>query len=484
MPFMRKRGLLIALPFAGGLVAFALMTLLASAPDADGPKPAKEADFIAPPRHAVSSARKTPVVLAVQKALPSVVNIGTERILSRSFSPWGSNGGLDPFDGQLDEFFQRQRDQRSYSLGSGSVIDEENGLVVTNAHVVHRAAKITVTLNDGRNFQAKELAGDYLNDISLLQITKPPSGLKPIETARPYDLLLGESVMAVGNPFGLDSSITYGVVSATARRLTFEGKSLFSDIIQTDAAVYPGNSGGPLINLDGQMIGMNMAFHKDAPGIGFAIPLARIENALAKWLTPERFSNTCLGLIPGMRRGDDGEPEIFVADVIKNSPAEKAGLKKGERITTFQGERFDDLLAFSKRLVRLKTGESASFELADGRSVKIPLRCQVFKDGKSAARDRLDLGLQELTPNLASALGYPFDGGLIVSDMGRESASGVERGDMLVRLGETPIHSWADIARALEGKSYGDKIQAVFISVSVRNGVGFLAKKLVELNVR
>ncbi len=466
------------------LCAFGALSLpLSGAPAETGRAPA---DASAPQwawrldKHGV---RRTPVVEATEKAMPSVVNISTERVMTKSFSPWNVGSSGDPFDGMLEDFVKRQGNQVSYSLGSGSIIDS-SGLVVTNAHVVHRASKITVTLNDGRSFEAREMAGDYLNDLSLLQIINPPADLKAIETAAPGDLLLGETVVAVGNPFGLDSSITHGVLSATGRKLTFEGKVVFSDIIQTDAAVYPGNSGGPLINIEGRMIGINMAFHKDAPGIGFAIPLARVENALAKWLIPERFSNICLGIVPAVRPSKSGAPEIYLADVIKESSAEKAGLKPGDVLVSFQGAPLRDLLAFGKSLIRLKEGQEASLGLAGGREVKLKMFCMMLKDGKTAARNRLGLGLQELTPQLASALGYPFDGGLIVSDLLAGLPPGVERGDMLARLGESPVHSWDDVARALEGRPYGDKLEAVFVSISIRNGVGYLTKKLIDLTVK
>lgn len=487
MSATKSRLWLLAMPLAALALALYGVRALAGAEGKAAPlsTPARgqEAKPAAPPeRQAAESIRRTPVVTAVEKAIPSVVNIGTERMLAKSFSPWGANGGGDPFDGLFDDLMRQQSSQRSLSLGSGSVIDA-SGLVVTNAHVVHRASKINVTLSDGRSFEAKEVAGDYLNDLSLLQLVNPPADLKPIECAQPFDILLGETVMAVGNPFGLDSSITHGVVSAVGRKLTFDGKTLFSDIVQTDAAVYPGNSGGPLINLEGKMTGINMAFHKEAPGIGFAIPLARVENTLAKWLIPERFSNVCLGVVPGLRPSRDGGPEIFVADVIKDSSAEKSGVRKGQRVDSFQGEPVDDLLGLGKKLIKLKANDIVELTV-DGRQVRIPLACAMLRDGRTAAKNRLALSLQELTPQLASALGYPFEGGLIVSDMLPDGPQGVERGDLLARLGETPVHNWSDISKALEGRPYGDKIQAVFVSVSVKNGAGYLVKKLVDVNVR
>jgi len=205
---------------------------------------------------------------------------------------------------------------------------------------------------------------------------------------------------------------------------------------------------------------------------------------LAKWLIPERFGNVCLGFIPSLQITKEGRLEIVVSEVMKDSPAEEAGLRAGDTIRFFQGEPAKDLTSIGRYLIRLKPMEFVSLGLANGRKIQIETVSRMPKNGRATAKARLGIGLQELTPQLATALGYPFENGLIVSDLLQEAPQGVERGDTLVRLGETPIHSWPDIARALESKPYGDKIQAVFISVSMRNGTSFLTKKLVDITLK
>lgn len=424
-----------------------------------------------------SSARITPVVKAVGEALPSVVNLSTEKVLEADLSSGQahSGNGLENTNGS------------DKSLGSGSIIDA-SGLVVTSSHVVHSASMIWITLSDGEKYPAEEIANDELSDLALLRILKVPENLKlkPIGTAQPGDLLLGETVIAVGNPYGLGNSISQGVLSAIDRKLAYKGKTVFSDIIQTDAAVYPGNSGGPLINLDGRMIGINTAMHKDARGIGFAIPLMRVENTLARWLLPEVSNNAYLGIVPGCRRAGDknGGIEIFIADVAKDSPAWEAGLRGGETIRKFDDEKVTDLLALSRKLWRLKNGDRVSITLDGNLKYDLKLEDVRLNEGKALARNRLGISVQELTPRLAKALGYPFDGGLIVSDIPDGELNGIQRGDVISRLGDVSIHNAADISRALKNISPGGEVNGILISVNERDGKLGLQKKNVRFKVK
>jgi serine protease Do len=424
--------------------------------------------------------RETPTVRAVRRILPSVVNISTERIVTRAPSPWG----VDPFEGLFRDFFREQREFKTTSLGSGVIITAD-GLVVTNAHVVDRATKVCVILADGRQYEASEVAGDRLNDLALLQVEGLPDGVRltPAALARPDDLLLGETVIAVGNPYGLGHSISQGVLSAVGRKVYHEGKTLFDDILQTDAPINPGNSGGPLINLHGEMIGINSAIHREGQGIGFTIPLLRVERLLAGWLIPERFGDVNLGLVPGLIRRADGEGyEVIVESVRADSPADRAGVAPGARITAVDGHPVDSLFALSERLWRLSAGDALVLDLAGQGAVRLTVAPLVFQDGAEAARKRLGLELQELTEELARALNYPFAGGLVVSDA--PEGSGILRGDVLLRLGEIPVHGFADIPRALQGRHLGDRLPTVFIRVVRRRGQVFIMKQGAELDVR
>ena len=434
-----------------------------------------------PGGHQNEDPRQTPVVKAVARILPSVVNLSTERIVQRHLlSP---RGGSDPFNALLEDFYAEQdREEKKYSLGSGCIIDSL-GLIVTNAHVVQQATRIMVTLSDGKTFQARELATDDFNDLALLEILDLPknASIQPIKMAKPGDLLLGEPVIIAGNPYGLGHSISSGVLSAVGRKIIYEGKVLFSDILQVDAAVYPGNSGGPLVNINGEMIGINTAIHKEANGIGFAIPLERVQNVLAKWLIPERRTNLSLGIVPAQRCLPGGRIEIYLADVMEGSPAQKAGLAKGDILTAIDGAPVE-LSSLGHKLWRMKEGDRLQLTVPGKQTFKLSVETMKFADGRDEAKRRLGLGVQPLTKQLALALGFPFEGGVVISEF--PGAADAQRGELLARLGDVPIYSIDDISRALQGKHYGDKIEALMIVLAQTNGTRYLLKKSIEFTVK
>lgn len=421
--------------------------------------------------------RKTPVVLAIEKAMPSVVNLSTSKIVDRHYSPWQRK-----ITSRFAMPSERRQDQ-GYSIGSGSIIDPA-GLIVTSAHVVSRAAQIEVTLNNGITFRARTLAEDIENDVALLQIHAPKRVFKAIEGIHPGDMMLGETTIAVGNPYGLDGTITVGVLSGIGRSLINDEKVIFSDLLQTDAAVFPGNSGGPLINLNGKMLGMNMAVRRDAPGIGFAIPLLRIENILANWMLPERMNATRLGIVPGIK--SDGT--IFIRKVFPGSPAEKTELKEGQQILRFNGwNPHGNLLELSRRLWRIRAGETVTLKVGgisktlSIKAVKLPAL-----DGALLAKFKLQLGIENLTPTAAKALNYPYDTGVVVTDLPATlSGLGISRGDLLVKLGQRMVHSLDDVAQVLQDTDYLTQIPAYFLSVvHSGNGRTVLREHRIMFNLR
>ncbi|MBO4633202.1 MAG: trypsin-like peptidase domain-containing protein [Lentisphaeria bacterium] len=433
-----------------------------------------------PPLEINQPNRRNEVVRAIEKTLPSVVNIGTEHVLD-------SQNILETEDFSIlqrmfDKFLRSQKSAASYSLGSGCIIDP-SGLIATNAHVVERAAKIMITLNGGRNYEAEMIAGNQLHDIALLKIKNPPPALQAIQCDDSGKLYLGETVIAVGNPFGLDSSITVGALSGTRRRLTNQGHVIFSDILQTDAIVYPGNSGGPLINIEGKMIGMNMSSYENAPGIGFAIPLSRIENVLAKWMLPERFGFCSLGIVPGWEKDELGQRTIIIEDILPGSPAALSGLRKGSRIIRFNGRKINDLLVLSRLLIRLQQGDKVTLNTSDG---KFQLTVEPLSQGNplQTARERLGLNLTEVTPLLAKELGYPVDSGLLIADRLPDTPPEIKRGDLLLRLGSSAIHSPKDLAAKLKTLHYQDTVTAVFLTTVTYQGKNYLARRNVSLTVR
>ena len=426
------------------------------------------------------SRRRNEVVRAIEKALPAVVNISTEKVLDNE--NLDDSGDFSILQQLFDKFLRSQKSAAGYSLGSGCIIDP-SGLIVTNAHVVDRAARIMITLNGGKNYGAEIIADDPVNDIALLKISDPPPNLPSIRCDNSGRLYLGETVIAVGNPFGLDSSITVGALSGTRRRFTYHGKVIFSDILQTDAIVYPGNSGGPLINIDGEMIGMNMSSYENAPGIGFAIPLSRIENLLAKWMLPERFGLCSLGIVPAWRKDELGQRMIVIGDILPGSPAARAGLRKGLRIIRFNGRKTPDLLARSRRLIRLRKNDAVTLETSGG-TFHLTVAPLLSGDPLQTAKEKLALNLTPLTPALTRELGYPLDSGLLVADRMADTPPEIRRGDLLLKLGSDAIRNSNDLAARLKTLHYNDRVPAVFLTTVVYHGRSYLAKRNVTLTVR
>ena len=430
------------------------------------------------PRHPKAE-RRNEVVRAIEQALPSVVNIGTKRVLDPGNMYEDNDFGI--LQRLFDKFLRSQKSSASYSLGSGCIIDP-SGLIVTNAHVVERAAKITITLSGGQSCEAEIVADNPLNDIALLKLKNPPPGLKAIQCDTSGKLYLGETIIAVGNPFGLDSSITVGALSGTRRRFTYQGHVIFSDILQTDAMVYPGNSGGPLINIEGNMIGMNMSSYENAPGIGFAIPLSRIENILAKWMIPERFGLCSFGIIPEWKRDELGQRSIVVADVLPGSPAASAGIRKGMRLLRFDGQKVGDLLALSRKMIRLRKDDRVSLETPDG-IFRLTVTALVQGNPLVTAREKLGLDLTPSTPRLARELGYPVDSGLLVASRLAATPEEVRRGDLLLKLDSSAIHTPEDLASKLKTLHYNDTVNAVFLTTVNYRGESFWTRKNIRLTV-
>jgi len=423
--------------------------------------------------------RVTPTVKAVAQVLPSVVNIGTERIVPYYNSQFGA---ADPFEQLFRKFYEKQIGRKETSLGSGAIINKE-GLVVTNAHVVHKATRIYITDNNGHQYLAKEIAADDLNDISLLKLeSKFPLDLTPIDFARADEpVMLGETVIAVGNPYGLGSSISKGIVSAIGRKVTYKGKVLFDDILQTDAPINPGNSGGPLVNINGELIGLNTAIFEQANSIGFAIPLKRIEKVLAMWLIPERFSDVTLGLIPG-EIVKSGNTIFKCREIISGSPADKAGLQKNDEILMVNGKKIKHLMDISNELWQLKGGDLLSLTIKEKGNLTLTVEKLEALDGEKLIAQKLGVQAVKLTKQLAGQLKYPFYDGLIVNEISSQNPA-LSRGDVIVKIGDVPIYDYADIRRALNGKYYGDKVKALVIFGAKKFGKKQLYKKNVLLNV-
>jgi len=396
-----------------------------------------------------------PVVQAVQKVLPAVVNISTERVARRPYR--------DPFDEFWRQFFGQPRhpdDGGGQSLGSGVVVDED-GWIVTNWHVVQRATKIQAVLSDGTKYEARYVSGDEKNDLALLKIeAKKP--LPAVRIATAAEPVLGETVIAVGNPFGLEHTVTRGIISAKNRRYTVDDTT-FEDVLQTDASINPGNSGGPLINTRGELVGINMAILSQAQGIGFAIPARRVAALLATWFSPEKRAGLWLGL-----RFAHQDNQLLIADVQKDSPAAQAGLRRGTVVGAVDGQKFGDVLALQRYLIHKKVGDEVRFELGNGAVVAVKLAALPKVSALDLMRAKFGLRVQPLTAELAEALGLTVAQGLLVVDVERDSpaaAQGFRRGIVITHVAGEEFQTLDRLAEQLADVQSGDAVNmAVFIS--------------------
>ncbi|HEY7214591.1 MAG TPA: trypsin-like peptidase domain-containing protein [Thermoanaerobaculia bacterium] len=274
------------------------------------------------------AARRTPLVAVVEKVSPAVVNISAESTVREA----------DPFFG----IFGFGAERPAQSLGSGFILDR-NGIVVTNAHVIEGASRITVTLLDGRELDADVLGSDRDADLAVLKVKA--SNLPALPLGHSSDLMIGETVIAIGNPFGLSNTVTTGVLSAQGRTVPSErGERLFTDFLQTDASINPGNSGGPLVNAGGDVIGINTAIIQGATGIGFAIPAdraRRVVDDLLRFgeLQPLWTGAQLLSVDPELARryGLDVRRGALVFKVYPDSPAASAGLREKDVIVAAGG---------------------------------------------------------------------------------------------------------------------------------------------------
>lgn len=418
--------------------------------------------------------RLTPLVKAVHAVLPSVVSLSTERVMRQAQSPWGDE---DPFFAD-----QQPLPSKSVSLGSGFLIDE-SGLILTNAHVIRNASRIVVTTYSGKSYEAREVAEDLQMDIALLRICHLRSDYQfpPVRLGRSNDILLGETLISMGNPYGLGNSVATGVVSGIGRKAVYKKKIIFSDIVQLNIALNPGNSGGPLVNLDGETIGMTMSSFKGAEGISFGIPLAQIRAILAKWLIPENAGEVGLGILPEIDPED--ETVLIVRQLIEGSPAALAGFRVGDRIVGINGVRIRNTIDAGRMLYKLRTNEELSFMLSDGQMLVLSTETVPLKNGRSLALSLLGIGIQPLSKPLSQALRYPFSQGVVVSRITRKGLDLV-RGDMILRVNNVPIASSRDIARALRSVPMGAMIAVETCSITLGgNGDAILSRKILHIPV-
>jgi serine protease Do len=399
--------------------------------------------------------RRDVVVNAVQKVMPSVVNIRTEEVVA-------VRDTLDDiFREFFDPYYRRRTPDTQYSLGSGVIIDEE-GFVLTNFHVVNRARRIWVKLSDGREYECEKISSTSLSDVALLRIkSKDGDKFSAVKFAADDDLLVGETVLALGNPFGLGGTVTRGILSSMSRRPPRENEQLdVLDWLQTDAAINPGNSGGPLVNLRGEMIGLNVAIYREAQGIGFAVPIKRVAAAISEIYSPEWVAKIWFGA-----RVRPGGLPLQVTSVQTESPAGKAGLRAGDLITQINGKPPRSYIDFIRQLIEIKESGDVRLAVQRGAEKRTVTVWQVREDtffNADLIRKKLGLSLQELTPELAVGMGLGRIEGLLIGGVdrgGAAAAAGLDRGMLITAVDGQRTSSVVSVAKLAYGKRKGEKVK-------------------------
>ncbi|KAB2836680.1 MAG: PDZ domain-containing protein [Candidatus Brocadia sp.] len=410
-----------------------------------------------------SSNRRTPTVIAVEKVGPAVANISTERLISvRHTDPYyGSRSEI--FDQFFNDFFgQSQKQMVERPLGSGVIIDED-GYIVTNEHVISRATKIKVRISDGRDFEASMISSDPISDLAVLKINSP-TPLPYVKMGTSKDLMIGESVIALGNPFGLENSITTGVLSAKNRTMTFNseyGDIKYEGLIQTDALINPGNSGGPLINIDGELIGINAAIVNQAQGIGFAIPVDKVRQTLVKLFNFRELNKIWFGA--QVEEQEDSSKGIKVSSIEPGSPADKAKIKVGDYITKIDSKEILDILDFEKYILKKNAGDKVYINInrnGNEHKVDVKLEKAPLPSIEKLALEKLGLFVQDLTPQLAKQLHlWWVKSGVLISGVQKNSPAaeiGIKEGHVMVYVGQYRINDIEELGALLKIMQKGD----------------------------
>jgi serine protease Do len=407
---------------------------------------------------------------------PAVVNIRTEKVvkgrdrLSRYYS--GPNMPRDFFG---EDFFNRffgegpEREYKERSLGSGFVISKD-GYILTNNHVVEGADKIKVRLSDDKEFDGSVIGKDPKTDLALIKV-EADLELPTLELGDSDSLEVGEWVMAIGNPFGLEHTVTVGVVSAKGRVI---GAGPYDDFIQTDASINPGNSGGPLVNIKGEVIGINTAIIAQGQGIGFAIPVKMAQEIVPQLKDKGRVVRGWLGVLVQKVTSELAEsfglPEgkgALVAKVEEESPAAKGGIEEGDIIITFDGQEIKEMDELPRIVAITPVGEKVKVVIfRDGKEKTLKVKVGEMPEEKTEAFEKekeQDLGMtvQELTPELANRLGLVDDEGVIVRSVepgGPAEEAGIKRGDVIRELNRKPISDMDGFAKAIEKAKKDDNI--------------------------
>jgi Do/DeqQ family serine protease len=421
---------------------------------------------------AVLQAMEEAFSAVADRVTPAVVNVSTVSRRPAAGSADDPQRFREFFGDEFYErYFKRRPREEPRTSGSGVIVDP-TGYILTNNHVIENAQDITVRLSDSRKFTATLVGRDPKTDLAVLKVQAPA----PLPTAEIGDsdrLRVGQWVVAIGNPFGLDRTVTVGIVSATAR--TRVGVATYENFIQTDASINPGNSGGPLLNLDGRVIGINTAIVAAGQGIGFSIPINEAKSVMGQLIARGKVTRGWLGVVIqdltdelatsfGVREREG----VLVADVMKGGPGEAAGLRPGDVIVQFGTTKIREVPDLQRRVANVAPGQSVDLAVIRDRAPqRLSVRVGEMPSEDTAAAE-VDAGpegfglqVEPVAPDMAERLGLPFSHGLLVTDVasgGPGARAGLRRGDVILEVDRQPVHDAPSLQKALSAVPAGRSV--------------------------
>ena len=438
-------------------VAIALLIGCSKAPEKSA---AQASGVVVSTSDQVSQSRKNAITTAVAKVSPSVVTVQTEAV---------NQAPQDPFD---IFFGGRPQPRTSSGLGTGFVV-RSDGVIVTNAHVVAGATKVSIMMRDGTVYPATVLGLDETNDIAVVRISA--KGLPDLKLGNSNNLVIGEWAIAIGNPFGFylgnsEPSVSVGVVSATQRNLVSpsEGQASYFDMIQTDAAINPGNSGGPLVNADGEVIGVNSSIFSPSGGsvgLGFAIPINRVARVVDDLITHGKIRSPWIGV--RLKQAASSNPRdliaqgAVVATVTPGSPAAAAGIQPGDVILREGNRAVRNTFDWSAALLDLRVGSPARLHVKRGsREFDVEVSVSDLPEVNAPKVQVLrELELVTVTPAIAAERRTRYQYGALIYNISQFVAdqTGLQKGDVILQINNSPIRSAQDAARVIDatgGRAY------------------------------
>ncbi|MDD5723337.1 MAG: DegQ family serine endoprotease [Syntrophales bacterium] len=473
MKSLRKAAIVVAVIFSVGIFAGAV-TQLSAAPQDTG-------SYLVPANFSTLA----------EQVKGGVVNIRVEKAVKETeemfyFSP------RDPFQGRnpFEDFFgplprgNNRPTPKHRGLGSGFIIDR-SGYIVTNNHVIEGTDTIVVTLSDKKEYKAKLIGRDPKTDLALLKI-EPSSDLKPLAMGDSNALSVGEWVVAIGSPFGLEQTVTAGIVSAKGRVI---GAGPYDDFIQTDASINPGNSGGPLINMKGEVIGINTAIVAGGQGIGFAIPVNLAQGIVDQLKNNGEVTRAWLGvgiqdLTEELENYYDikNRTGVLVTEVYENSPADKGGIKVEDVIVAVDGTSVDSSRVLSGMIANLPVGKRTRITvLRNGKTKELSVEVAKRTDDEMFAKksmeesDNLGIKVSDMSPEIANHFGYGESiQGVVVLEITQGSKAekaGVRQGDIVVAVNRVKVKTVGDYREEVKRVDEGKEIQLLLR----RGGAGFIA---------